>query len=686
MRKLFLSRLLLLAVFLIPTSAWSAVSFDAVGPAGGAGAATTVASGNGSLSWTHTMGAGSGGYLVVGCAFGGNVTDAGVNLSATYNGSTMSSAGSVIHANNASNGFAQIFNLQGPTIGSNTVTVSVTGTTGGWSLECGSTSFIGAGGSGNYNTAAGSSTSPALTVTSASGDMVVDVLAAGSPIASSGKTLQWLNNQNGNSAGGEGAGSTAAGSSSVSMSYTITSDYWGEAGEDIQVVSSGGPTSTITWNNLHQQIYGFGAANHALNPSMTSAQQQFFSNPSTGLGYSILRMGTPEGSGNDSGPCGSVSSSCANGGDFVSDAQAFQANGARIIISAWSPPGAMKSNGQVVCTSGGGNGTLNTGSYGAFANYLVNYILSLAGQGVTVSAVSPSNEGNICPGYDGTLWNSSQLDTFTANNLGPALAGAGLGNVGVFLPESTGYNAFTDSPCVTDTNCLKYLISFAFHGYDNSFSISNPGFVQFWQTEVSAGSGFGPSLCGGCWDPSLADAMMWANIIDYNVVDVSENLWIYWWTLNQNGDNEGLIGPGGPGNYNTTAIRAYVLGNYSKFIRPGWYRIDATHTPASGVLVSAYRSLTTGQFCIVATNLNGSGSNIQFSFSGFNSSQVTAWVTSGSSLLQSAGTVSTSSGTSFVYTLPGNSVTSFVGVQGAATSGLQAGGPLQVGGPMKVGP
>jgi len=273
----------------------------------------------------------------------------------------------------------------------------------------------------------------------------------------------------------------------------------------------------------------------------------------------------------------------------------------------------------------------------------------------------------------GALWSSSQIDTFVANYLGPTLAANGQSNTLIMLPESDSYGDMANlaGACMADANCSKYVGIIAFHGYDNSFSISNPySGPQFWETETSAGSGFGPNASGcsgGVWCPGIADAMMWANIIDYNIAVANENSWNWWWLVGANNDNEGLInGQGGP-----TAIRAYVIGQYAKFIRPGWVRIDATHAPQSNVTVSAYKNASTGAFAIVATNQNTSSVAQTFAISGVNPSSVTPTITSATQNMTALSSVPISGG-SFAFTLPAQSVITFSGI---STSTSQAPAP-----------
>ena len=55
------------------------------------------------------------------------------------------------------------------------------------------------------------------------------------------------------------------------------------------------------------------------------------------------------------------------------------------------------------------------------------------------------------------------------------------------------------------------------------------------------------------------------------------------------------------------AKRAYVTGQWSKFVRPGWYRIDVTD--ASGMSITAFKNPTTGQFAVVVVNSGSSNTD-----------------------------------------------------------------------------
>ena len=106
------------------------------------------------------------------------------------------------------------------------------------------------------------------------------------------------------------------------------------------------------------------------------------------------------------------------------------------------------------------------------------------------------------------------------------------------------------------------------------------------------------------------------------------------------------------------------MAQYSKFIRPGYVRVDATKNPTSDVYISAYKK--DDDVVVVAVNRGTSPKTITISVPG---TKVTSWekyVTSGSKNLAQETDINAPSG-SFQITLDASSVTSFVG---KATPGI----------------
>ena len=223
-----------------------AVTFDAVGPSS-AGAFST---GSGTLSFTHTIGAGvTLGVVLAGLALTDSAADT-PTLSVTCGGVTMTSLGKV-HCNNNTLGYLEVFGLAtAASVGAKTIAATAAGGTPD-GLEGGSLSFDGVSQAVPFGTAATGfgSTTPATKATagSTSGNIVAGFAAAGSGItsATAPSTSRYLNNGNsGVAAAGSCAGATSPGTgSAVTMAWTIGADWWAEI--LVEVLASGAVTNSL---------------------------------------------------------------------------------------------------------------------------------------------------------------------------------------------------------------------------------------------------------------------------------------------------------------------------------------------------------------------------------------------------------------------------------------------------------
>ncbi|HKW29703.1 MAG TPA: hypothetical protein VJT54_10230, partial [Verrucomicrobiae bacterium] len=135
--------------------------------------------------------------------------------------------------------------------------------------------------------------------------------------------------------------------------------------------------------------------------------------------------------------------------------------------------------------------------------------------------------------------------------------------------------------------------------------------------------------------------------------------YIWWKCL---GDANGLVNASG-----VPQKRGFVMAQWSRFVRPGYYRIDANTT--GNALISAYNDTNSGNFTVVAVNPGGGTTiNQTFTLNNFPGAitSVTPWITSATMSLSNQPPVVVNN-SSFSYTLPAQSVVTFVG-QVAASS------------------
>lgn len=141
---------------------------------------------------------------------------------------------------------------------------------------------------------------------------------------------------------------------------------------------------------------------------------------------------------------------------------------------------------------------------------------------------------------------------------------------------------------------------------------------ELWETEVS--------FIGGTPDPSIQWGLGTVLLIHNAMVGAEVNAWHWWAMLNSWKDNEGLADLAGDGY--VLNKRLFALGNFSKFVRPGFRMTSATHAPAAGLYVSAFRDVDSGRFAIVVINNTTEAVALRIDTPGYQLRGITPWVTS----------------------------------------------------------
>lgn len=423
-------------------------------------------------------------------------------------------------------------------------------------------------------------------------------------------------------------------------------------------------TSSIDWNNVHQRIDGFGASS-AWNGSWTTAEADllfstnnkvvYLSQTNYGAGLSLLR--------NHIAYAGTTSATATPTTVETSIMKLAQARGARVWSTPWTPPAGFKSTNDIYDTETATAGGIDGGSYlGSgnnitninYASQLANYVVSMKNMGINIYALSVQNEPNAkVTSYEACQWSATQFHDFVTN-LYAALAAKGVGSTKIIIPESedwgSGPSLFT--PTLNDPVTAADVDIIANHNYvaDNGTgdqttpaALSTAGKAE-WETEVALLSGS---------DPSIANGVYYAKRIYLYLTKSQANAYHYWWLVSSG--NEGLLDTSaGP------AKRLFTFGQYSRFVRPNFYRIDATAN-ATSPLVSAFKDSASMAFAIVAVNTNTATDVAQkFTLSHFTAASVTPWITSASQSLAPQTPVNVTN-SSFTYTVPAMSVVTFVG-------------------------
>jgi glucuronoarabinoxylan endo-1,4-beta-xylanase len=379
---------------------------------------------------------------------------------------------------------------------------------------------------------------------------------------------------------------------------------------------------TVNWTNVYQKIDGFGGGVVFLNPTslepVTDANMNtlFGSANASQLGLSILRVRiAPD---ND-------------WSDALSDAKKAKALGASILATPWTPPASMKSNNDVV------GGSLLAAQYANYAAYLNNFAASMATNKTPLAAISVQNEPDITVTYESCSWTATQLKNFFRTNA------AAITNAPVMMPESYQFDfdlsdsTLNDAIAVTNVDLIGGHLygTGTVQAYTNALNRGKPT----WMTEYLVND--------QTWTAALATAQQLHGCLA--VGNMSAYIW--WKCL---GDANGLVNASG-----TPQKRGFAIAQFSRFVRPGYYRVGVTNV-AGNISMSAYKDSGSGKFAIVAINVNLTTVTQVVNLANFTADSVTPWITSSSLSLSSQSAVPVTNA-SFIYPLPAMSVVTFVG-------------------------
>jgi glucuronoarabinoxylan endo-1,4-beta-xylanase len=387
------------------------------------------------------------------------------------------------------------------------------------------------------------------------------------------------------------------------------------------------PTSTVTINGAttYQQIDGFGFSEafgraNSMHQASASVQKQLLDllfNPRTGAGFTILRniinsdstSIEPTSPGSPNAPPhyiwdGSDSSQ-------VGLSQQAQSYGVRqFFADAWSAPGYMKTNGDqanggTLCGAPGA-APCSTGDWRqAYANYLAQYIKDYRSVGINLTNIDFVNEPNLTTSYSSMVMSPAQTEDFV-KVLGPTLAAAHLWTQ-ITCCDAEGWDlapGYT-SAIINDPVARHYVGVISSHGYTAppTFPLAAAG-KHVWESEWADFNTWDPA-----WDDgSAASGFTWAQRIYTGLTAANLSAFFYWWGANTSFTNSGLL------HFTSGTVdvssRFWAFANYSRFIRPGAFRIGAT-SGNSSLDVAAF-SNRDGSTIIVALNTATSDASTTF--------------------------------------------------------------------------
>lgn len=391
----------------------------------------------------------------------------------------------------------------------------------------------------------------------------------------------------------------------------------------------------IDTSTEHQTIHGFGGINHPeWAGDLTQAQRQTaFGNGENELGLTVLRV--------------FVNPDSSQWSRELPTAQFATQMGVTVFASPWEPPASLTE-------SGGSNGKLHLpkSNYAAYAKHLNDFGTYMKANDVDLYAISVQNEPDYASEW--TYWSTDETTDFIANY------GDQITSTRLMSPESFQYAPENASwvpdggkkfyrKILNNSKAMENCDVFGTHFYGTQRSwmdfpeLENSG-KEIWMTEV-----YVPNS-----DKDSANRYPEALQVSENIHNamVVGNMSAYtWWYIRR---NYGLMTEDGK-----ISKRGYCMAQYSKYVRPGDVRIDATEQPADNVYVSAYKG-DDNQVTIVAINKGTESCSQRFAVDAdAQITEVDRYRTSASENLAKTGNMEHDS-SSFWAQLPAESVSTFV--------------------------
>jgi glucuronoarabinoxylan endo-1,4-beta-xylanase len=427
---------------------------------------------------------------------------------------------------------------------------------------------------------------------------------------------------------------------------------------------------TVRLDQAKQTMDGFGLTIAFERDALTDAEADSLFNTSNGIGLSIVRIfmasnGEPE-----------------SGATPASAKKAIARGADRIVATAPSAFASCKTNKD---EDDGGHLIANDGGqcYDQWSSRIAAFPAKVkSALGVDLHAMSFGNEpdyascGTVKPcfgSFPSMLYTADEAVAFM-KVVGPKLHAASP-TLKVMAPEArqwarlwtnTSGTGSTDPlngrgydyghALANDAVAWAQVDILAVHQYDTQVAQPWPSDVPrakpIWQTEMSGLEYWpeaGPSV-------DIDNGVAVAGWIHDAIVNGPASAWI-WYRYKSTfiDDNEGLLLQSG-----ADTKRHYTIGNFSKFVRPGYTRVDVAGNIPADVLLTAYKAAD-GTVVVVAINKGSAPASLPIAIAGGAApAALTPWVTAATDNLATKPAVPVSAG-SFTAALGGKTVTTFVG-------------------------
>ncbi len=266
---------------------------------------------------------------------------------------------------------------------------------------------------------------------------------------------------------------------------------------------------------------------------------------------------------------------------FIKDAIAAAGGKLTLYASPWSPPGWMKSNGDMLH-----GGTLKPEFAATWAEYMAKFVHAYEAAGIPVWGLTVQNEPMAVQRWESCIFSAEAERDFVRDHLGPTLQRRGLGDRKLIVWDHNRTLMYDRARVMLeDPAAAKFVWGVGFHWYVND-SYENVKRVQEAFPNVNL---LLTEACLYPWDRAKMTEWHWGERYGTSILRDLNNGAVGWTDWNILLDETG--GPNHVQNFCYAPVHAdtqtgellwmnsfYYIGHFSKFIRPGARRVIASAT------------------------------------------------------------------------------------------------------------
>jgi glucuronoarabinoxylan endo-1,4-beta-xylanase len=370
-------------------------------------------------------------------------------------------------------------------------------------------------------------------------------------------------------------------------------------------------TSTINFSTTRQVIDGFGGSSAWCPAYNAATADALFGNAANQVGFTILRLRID--------PHGSWATEKTN-------ATMAKARGATVFATPWSPPESLKTNNNVV------KGYIITSKFASFANWMKSFWTYCGSANVDIMSLENEPDYAQSITYEGCGWSATDFMNF-CRTYAPAIGKP------IMMPESFQYRFPLSDSTLNDAAAAANVTYIGGHLYGvqpSTYTLALNKGKHVWETEHY-------------YDNDNASVCMTVAKEVFDCMNCSFSAYVWWWMTYNNNATALLVN-------GSLTHRAWVIGQFSKWVRPGYVRVDATYNPQTGVYAVAFKG---DRYVIVAMNNTTSAQSVTFACSNATIPSVIKYTSSQTKSGANDGTI-TATGNSFSTTLDAQCVSTFV--------------------------